>query len=86
VLLRNTPPSPRSEDHPTAVGRDRPLLAEANGRPFEFRSFKVDGVADLNSIARAIDIGSPTKVKPIGVGEYEDGLPLELTEMEFPPR
>lgn len=63
---------------------DRPLLAEANGLPFEFRSFRLEGVADLNSVGRAIDTGSPAKVNPIGAGRHRDQLPLELTESDFP--
>jgi hypothetical protein len=65
---------------------DRPLLAEANGLPYEFRIFKVEGVAGLDSIDRATSAGTKTKVKPVGLGEHQDELPLELTVMNFPPR
>lgn len=65
---------------------DRPLLAEANGLPHEFRAFKVEGVAGLDSIDRATSSATKTKVRPIGLGEHRDELPLELTVMDFPPR
>jgi hypothetical protein len=65
---------------------DRPLLAEANGLPYEFRSFKVEGVADVDSIDRATSAGTVTKVKPIGIGGHTNELPLELTAVEFPSR
>ena len=63
---------------------DRPLLAEANGIPYEFQAFTVRGVADLDSIDRAINTGSVTKVKRVGLGEHENELPLELTVLDFP--
>jgi pimeloyl-ACP methyl ester carboxylesterase len=63
---------------------DRPLLAEANGLPYELRAFKVEGVAGLDSIDRATSTPTKTKVKPIGLGEHRDELPLELTVMDFP--
>jgi murein DD-endopeptidase MepM/ murein hydrolase activator NlpD len=40
---------------------DRPLLAEANGLPYEFKGFTVTGIADLDSIDRAISTGSETE-------------------------
>jgi pimeloyl-ACP methyl ester carboxylesterase len=65
---------------------DRPLLAEANGLPYEFRSFRVEGVAGLDSIDRGTSAGTKTKVKLVGRGRHRDELPLELTVMDFPPR
>jgi hypothetical protein len=63
---------------------DRPLLAEANGLPYEFDAFTVTGVARLNSIDRALTTGSTTKVSPVGRGAHANELPLELTVLDFP--
>lgn len=65
---------------------DRPLLARANGLPYEFKSFRVEGTADLESISEALDSGSETDVKPFGVGRHFNQLPLELTVIDFPRR
>jgi murein DD-endopeptidase MepM/ murein hydrolase activator NlpD len=62
---------------------DRPLLAEANGLPYEFKAFKTRGVADLDSIDRAITAGSVTTVNPVGRGTHRNELPLELTVADF---
>jgi murein DD-endopeptidase MepM/ murein hydrolase activator NlpD len=63
---------------------DRPLLAEANGLPYEFRSFTVEGLADVNSIDRATSSPTKTKVNPTALGPHRAELPLELTVTNFP--
>ncbi len=63
---------------------DRPLLAEAVGLPYEFESFDVQGVADLNSVDRAVTDGAAARVEPTGAGPHENQLPLELTVLNFP--
>jgi hypothetical protein len=65
---------------------DRPLLAEASGLPYEFRDFKVEGVAAVNSIDRATSSPTRTKVNSIGLGAHKGELPLELTVTNFPAR
>lgn len=65
---------------------DRPLLAEANGLPYEFRSFKSEGVADVNSIDRATSSPTKTKVDPTFLGPHRNELPLELSVSNFPAR
>jgi hypothetical protein len=63
---------------------NRPLLADAVGLPFEFRRFVVQGVADLDSVDRAVTSGTTTEVDPSGAGPRRNQLPLELTVLDFP--
>ena len=62
---------------------DRPLLAEAVGLPYEFESFTVQGVADLESVDRAVTTGTAARVEPTGAGPHENQLPLEMTVLDF---
>lgn len=63
---------------------DQPMLAEAVGLPYEFESFDVQGVADLESVDKAVTTGSAAKVEPTGAGPHENQLPLEMTVLDFP--
>lgn len=63
---------------------DRPLLAEAVGLPYEFKSFTVQGVADLESVDQAVTTGTAARVDPTGTGPHENQLPLEMTVLNFP--